>query len=83
MTRARGKAETKQQSNSVVQPRMYIYRSKSLPAKVATDLLRDGTLLKHVNDHIREFGESTTGEYNVKVSASGYILVGARTEGSL
>lgn len=79
MSRAKGRKQAKQVVQAV-HPRMYIYRSKTLPAAYATELLRDGTLLKHVQDHILRFGESKTGEYNVKVSGSGYIIVGGRTE---
>ena len=60
--------------------RMNIYRSKTMPAKIATELLRNGTLRAHVLDHIKRFGESKSGEYNVKVSGSGYIIVGAHNE---
>jgi hypothetical protein len=77
MSRPKGKAQAKQ--SSATRPRMHIYRSKSVPDAYATELLHDGTLLKHVQDHIVRFGESKTGEYNVKVSGSGYIIVGARS----
>jgi hypothetical protein len=62
-----------------VQPRMKmnIFRSKSVPASYATKLLRNGTLREHVLNHISQFGESATGEYNVKVHGSGHITVGA------
>lgn len=76
MSRRNGTKQAKQVAQTV-HPRMYIYRSKMVPAEHATELLRDGTLLKHVEDHIKKFGESETGEYNVKVSGSGYITVGA------
>ena len=73
MTRAKGKAVR------AVQPRikMNLFRSHMCPASHVTKLLRDGTLRTHVHDHINRFGESNTGEYNVKVSSSGMITVGS------
>ena len=64
-------------SNDQPKMRMNLFRSKTLPASAVTKLLRNGTLRTHVLAHIEKFGESKTGQYNVKVSASGYITVGA------
>jgi hypothetical protein len=69
-------------STQAVEPsiKMNLFRSKMCPQKEVTRLLRNGTLKENVLAHIRQFGESKTGEYNVKVSASGYITVGGVDE---
>lgn len=43
----------------------------------AERLEANGTLRQHVLEHIARFGKSATDTYNVKVSTSGMITVGA------
>jgi hypothetical protein len=72
---------TKKSTQAVeLRMRMNLFRSKTCPQKEVTRLLRNGALLTHVREHIAQFGESKTGEYNVKVSASGHVTVGGVDE---
>jgi len=57
--------------------KMNLFRSKMVPDSHVTSLLRDGTLREHVLAHIERFGRSANDTYNVKVSGSGMITVGA------